>query len=208
MKYKRLVLAIFSLSLICLSGFLITKGVTSINSAYPAPPVFIESEGESIPVSRTKGVTFTVNDTLALNKEEIQSVLPKSYQSRVGNFDDFVSIVISISVTNNSNSMQNIDSLRESMLSIGKTYSNGIDLPSTLELSENNADTTIEPHESKDISFVYTVFSNSFPHEIWNSLTENDIYFVHNLYPTINKIRLNVKSPASETSFYNLIDSK
>ncbi len=194
MKHRRLILVIFSLGLLCLAGFLIARGASIVNSAYPAPPIFVESEGEPVAVNGTEDVTFTVDDAFVLNKGEVQKMMPESYQSKVDSFGDFASIVVNISITSDSDSEQNIQSLRESMLSIGKTYSNGIDLPSTVEISEESTYTTIGPHESRSVSFVYTILRRSLPQEIWNSLTNQDIYFVHSLHPAINKIKLDVGS--------------
>jgi hypothetical protein len=193
MNLRRGILILIVIST-CLGLYLITKSIMEVNERYPTPSVTIHSMSDSLSVPNSEGVSFRVKEARCLSKDEIAVILPETYQDmREWAPGDFVAIVLLIDIENTSEKRWTVQPFRESMLSIGKTYSNGLDLPAIIEFSGDDVVVEIEAQESKEVPFIYTVIEPNLSQKTWQDLCEQDFYFVYRLYPAIEKVSLDVK---------------
>jgi len=190
MIHKKVILTLLILAACVTLGFA-GKSITEVNKKYPPPSEVIHSQNELLTVPYNEGIFFKIKEARCLSQEEIERKLPETYKGMKEWVNgEFIIVTITVRIENTSEKEWIIQPFRESMLTIGEAYSNGLDLTATIEYSGDNMPIKIEAHESKDVLFVYTIIEDSFSEKTWLNLNEQDFYFVFRLYPMIDRVKL------------------
>lgn len=165
--------------------------VASVNAKYPAPPVNVHVQGEAMPFPGAEGVTFKVARTDVLARDGMASALPEAHKdTQEWARGDFFAIIVHVEVTNASGQDWAVHPLREFMISVGATYSNGIDPAAGIELAHGDPVAEVKPGQSAEVPLVCIVAEKGFPLGAWQGVRERPFYLVYSLYPSIEKVQL------------------
>lgn len=176
---------------IIVAGIFFVYSFVSLNQKYPAPIRTIHLMSEQVFLPDNPEISFKITKADFLPKEECDLTFPQAIKESGATFKDYISIVLTLEVNNNTDESWSAHRLRESMLAVGKAYSNGLDLMATIELGEENI-TPIEPNSSQEIKLVYSMKDISFAPNTWRDILLQDYRLVYNLYPSIEEIELSL----------------
>ena len=165
----------------------------NINTKYPAPKEIIHNMNDVLQVPKLEKFTFQIEEAELIEGKEVASLVPNFYAQSKESGLEYAVISLTIALKNASEIEQKVEQLKIAMLTMNKTYSNGLSLPATFEVDNEGIIDSVKPHQTQKIKLLYGIAKNNLKKRTYNSLRSQKFYYTYCLSPIVERVSLDLK---------------
>jgi hypothetical protein len=197
MRVKRkYVLAIVAI-VVLLVGCPWALQVKKINEEYPNPAETIHPMNQRVALTEDSSLYVTVKSADIMSASLARKRMPEMFSTLSLSFDEFVLISVIAEVENATPFEQNIEPIRRAMVTVNKNYANGLNQFGLIEFCQASGTellSTVPAFDKIEVVNIYTLTSNRFSASTWENLPEQDFYLTYRLYPSVERVQLEIRS--------------
>lgn len=187
-KKKRIVM--LSILILLILSILFFKSVITVNNIYRLPKETIHQMNVPLKVPKNTSLEFYVKDAHFIASTEVSQFAPNFHAQSKDNGLSYTLISVTLSVNNKSDSEQNIEALMMAMLTVNDTYSNGVSLPTMLEVNNGEITQNIAAQQTDEITLYYAINKNSLSKQTYKRLSSQNFYYTYQLSPDVERVQL------------------